>query len=192
MNIDMFIFLWNLKRMKARLSDQREKVLNGSAPLPLYTCLHVKSNVSAMIFQVNITENILLNFHIKIAHLHFDFVSIIFIFCQEWYEFTPFEVGIPKYGVFMNSKDFASKFYVGQKVKSFPEVRLHFLYGIWGSAFTILLKRLVQEKGRNGEKEVLKMILGSSSCTSSTNTNKPGCDMNDAKLELDDAFGSCK
>ena len=192
MNIDMFIFLWNLKRMKARLSDQREKVLNGSAPLPLYTCLHVKSNVSAMIFQVNITENILLSFHIKIAHLHFDFVSIIFIFCQEWYEFTPFEVGIPKYGVFMNSKDFASKFYVGQKVKSFPEVRLHFLYGIWGSAFTILLKRLVQEKGRNGEKEVLKMILGSSSCTSSTNTNKPGCDMNDAKLELDDAFGSCK
>ena len=188
----MFIFLWNLKRMKARLSDQREKVLNGSAPLPLYTCLHVKSNVSAMIFQVNITENILLSFHIKIAHLHFDFVSIIFIFCQEWYEFTPFEVGIPKYGVFMNSKDFASKFYVGQKVKSFPEVRLHFLYGIWGSAFTILLKRLVQEKGRNGEKEVLKMILGSSSCTSSTNTNKPGCDMNDAKLELDDAFGSCK
>ena len=92
----------------------------------------------------------------------------------------------------MNSKDFASKFYVGQKVKSFPEVRLHFLYGIWGSAFTILLKRLVQEKGRNGEKEVLKMILGSSSCTSSTNTNKLGCDMNDAKLELDGAFGSCK
>ena len=131
--------------------------------------------------------------HKKLSfHLHVNLVRVIYIFCQEWYEFTPFEVGIPKYGVFMNSKDFASKFYVGQKVKSFPEVRLHFLYGIWGSAFTILLKRLVQEKGRNGEKEVLKMILGSSSCTSSTNTNKPGCDMNDAKLELDDAFGSCK
>ena len=54
LDIDIFIFLCNLKRMKARLSDQREKVLNGSAPLPLYTCLHVKSNVSAMIFQVNI------------------------------------------------------------------------------------------------------------------------------------------
>ena len=40
--------------MKTRLSDQREKVQNGSAPLPLYTCLHVKSNVSAMVFQVNL------------------------------------------------------------------------------------------------------------------------------------------
>ena len=43
--------------MKARLSDQREKIKNGLAPLPLYTCLHVKSNVSAMIFQVKITFN---------------------------------------------------------------------------------------------------------------------------------------
>ena len=90
---------------------------------------------------------------------------------QEWYEFTPYEVGIPKYGVFMNTKDFASKFYMGQKVKSFPEVRLHYMYGIWGSAFTILLKRLVQEKGRNGEKEVLKMVLGDSCPANSENTN---------------------
>ena len=97
-----------------------------------------------------------------------------FIF-QEWYEFTPYEVGIPKYGVFMNTKDFASKFYMGQKVKSFPEVRLHFLYGIWGSAFTILLKRLVQEKGRNGEKEVLKMVLGNS-YPHNSDTNTLSCD----------------
>ena len=48
---------------------------------------------------------------------------------------------------------------MGQKVKSFPEVRLHFLYGIWGSAFTILFKRLLQEKGRNSQGEILKMIL---------------------------------
>ena len=54
---------------------------------------------------------------------------------KEWYEFTPYETGIPKYGVFMNTKDFASKFYMGEKIKSFPEVRLHFLYGVWGSAF---------------------------------------------------------
>ena len=70
----------------------------------------------------------------------------------------------------MNTKEFASKFYMGQKVKNFPEVRLHFLYGIWGSAFTILFKRLVQEKGRNGEGEVLKMIIGSSNAD--TNDDK--------------------
>ena len=66
---------------------------------------------------------------------------------------------------------------MGQKVKSFPEVRLHFLYGIWGSAFTILLKRLVQEKGRNGEKEVLKLVLGNS-YDDDFDANNPGCDMN--------------
>lgn len=115
-------------RMKARLSDQADKIKDGQAPLPMYTCLHVKSNVSAKIF-------------------------------QEWYEFTPYEVGIPKYGVFFKTSDFASKFYMGQKVRSFPEVRLHFLYGIWGSAFTILFKRLIQEKGRNGQSEILKMVL---------------------------------
>ena len=50
--------------------------------------------------------------------------------------------------------------YFCPKVKSFPEVPLHFLYGIWGSAFTILFKRLVQEKGRNSEVEILRLILG--------------------------------
>ena len=116
-------------RMKARLSHQRDKIEYGRAPMPIYTCLHVKSNVSAKVF-------------------------------QEWYEFTPYEVGVPKYGAFMKTPDFASKFYVGQVVKSFPEVPLHFLYGVWGSAFTILFKRLVQEKGRNGQNEILKMIMG--------------------------------
>ena len=73
---------------------------------------------------------------------------------------------------------------MGQKVKSFPEVRLHFLYGIWGSAFTILLKRLVQEKGRNGEKEVLKLVLGNS-YTDVSDVNNPGCDKNSGSSQDD-------
>ena len=116
-----------LQRMKARLSDQGNKIKDGTIPFPMYTCLHVKSNVSAKIF-------------------------------QEWYEFTPYEVSIPKYGVNIKTSDFASKFFMGEKIKSFPEVRLHFLYGIWGSAFTIQFKRLMLEKGRNGHGEVLKMV----------------------------------
>ena len=105
--------------MKARLSDQADIIADGQVPMPMYTCLHVKSSVSAKVF-------------------------------QEWYEFTPYEVSIPKYGVNFKTSDFASKFFMGEKIKSFPEVRLHFLYGIWGSAFTIQFKRLLQEKGRNG------------------------------------------
>lgn len=38
--------------MKARLSDHADKTTDGNAPMPMYTCLHVKSNVSAKIFQV--------------------------------------------------------------------------------------------------------------------------------------------
>jgi phospholipase A2 len=176
--------------MKTRLSDQREKVQNGSAPLPLYTCLHVKSNVSAMVFQVNLISthqqklNIVTQNIIILLNIFNILKQSYFFYTQEWYEFTPYEIGIPKYGVFMNTKDFASKFYMGQKVKSFPEVRLHFLYGIWGSAFTILLKRLVQEKGRNGEKEVLKLVLGNS-YTDVSDVNNPGCDKNSGSLQDD-------
>lgn len=89
----------------------------------------------------------------------------------------------------MNTKDFASKFYMGQKVKSFPEVRLHFLYGIWGSAFTILFKRLVQEKGRNGEGEVLKMIIGGSNANTG-DKDPDGCDIN--ALQDDGEMVICK
>ena len=91
----------------------------------------------------------------------------------------------------MNTKDFASKFYMGEKVKSFPEVRLHFLYGIWGSAFTILFKRLVQEKGRNGEREVLKMILGNS-FPNHSDISTTGCDINGARLPHSDDLNICK
>ena len=40
--------------MKARLSDQADIIANGQAPMPMYTCLHVKSNVSAKVFQARI------------------------------------------------------------------------------------------------------------------------------------------
>ena len=133
--------------MKARLSDQADKIKDGSVPFPMYTCLHVKSNVSAKVF-------------------------------QEWYEFTPYEVSIPKYGVNFKTSDFASKFFMGEKIKSFPEVRLHFLYGIWGSAFTIQFKRLLQEKGRNGHGEILKMVLFSDD-PSNDETKDEAVDAND-------------
>lgn len=42
----------HFQRMKARLSHQEDKIFCGLAPMPLYTCLHVKSNVSAKVFQV--------------------------------------------------------------------------------------------------------------------------------------------
>ncbi|XP_055934812.1 cytosolic phospholipase A2-like isoform X3 [Argiope bruennichi] len=102
-------------RQQVRLSEQRQKIDHGEAPLPLYTCLHVKNNVSAKVF-------------------------------QDWIEFTPYEIGISKYAAFTKTEDFGCKFFKGRIVKRFPEFPLHYLQGIWGSAFTILFRRLLQEK----------------------------------------------
>lgn len=37
--------------MTSRLSDQRSIVKDGAAPLPLYTCVNVKKDISARVFQ---------------------------------------------------------------------------------------------------------------------------------------------
>ncbi|XP_055898257.1 cytosolic phospholipase A2-like isoform X4 [Biomphalaria glabrata] len=101
-------------RLDSKLSDQRQAVSDGLSPLPLYTCLHVKNSVSAMVF-------------------------------HEWMEFSPYEIGLPKYGTFLKTEQFSCKFFMGCIVKEFPEPPLHFLQGIWGSAFCIQFKRLLQD-----------------------------------------------
>lgn len=85
-------------RLEARLTDQQEKIKDGEIPMPMYSCLHVKKHVSAMVF-------------------------------HEWMEFSPFEIGMPKYGTFMNPELFGSKFFIGHLVKKFEEPPLHFLQG---------------------------------------------------------------
>ncbi|XP_063047278.1 cytosolic phospholipase A2 zeta [Engraulis encrasicolus] len=57
----------------------------------------------------------------------------------EWCEFTPFEVGFPKYGAFVPTEAFGSEYFLGYLMKSLPEMRLAFLIGIWSSVFSINL-----------------------------------------------------
>ena len=52
-------------------------------------------------------------------------------FIAEWMEFSPFEIGMPKYGTFMKPELFGSKFFMGHLVKKFEEPPLHFLQGKW-------------------------------------------------------------
>ncbi|XP_037083335.1 cytosolic phospholipase A2-like isoform X2 [Pollicipes pollicipes] len=111
-----------VENKEATLTTMRRVLERGAAPMPLFTSLHVKKNVSAKVF-------------------------------QEWVEFTPFEVGIPKYGAFMDAAKFGSRFFKGKIAKPFPEYPLHFLQGIWGSAFTILFKRLVRTA--HGQRQAL-------------------------------------
>ncbi|RXG53242.1 hypothetical protein Avbf_05301 [Armadillidium vulgare] len=75
---------------------------------------------------------------------------------SEWIEFTPFEIGIAKYGTFMKPEYFGSKFLVGKLIKQFPELPLHYLQGVWGSAFTILMKRLAFDGG--SKQDIVQML----------------------------------
>ena len=53
----------------------------------------------------------------------------------EWCEFTPYEVGLPKYGAFVPTEDFGSEYFLGHQVKKLPETRLPFMIGeIWNEA----------------------------------------------------------
>ncbi|XP_078351051.1 cytosolic phospholipase A2-like [Oculina patagonica] len=63
----------------------------------------------------------------------------------EWLEFSPYEIGVARYGTFMKTEYFGSKFFCGKLVGPYPEPPLHYLQGIWGSAFTIVLHRVLHE-----------------------------------------------
>ncbi|TSU37063.1 Cytosolic phospholipase A2 beta [Bagarius yarrelli] len=60
----------------------------------------------------------------------------------EWCEFTPYEVGFPKYGAFVPVEHFGSEFYLGHVVKEIPETRVSFLLGMWSSFFSANLSQL--------------------------------------------------
>ena len=48
---------------------------------------------------------------------------------SDWVEFSPFEIGMAKYGTFMAPDLFGSKFFMGTVVKKYEENPLHFLMG---------------------------------------------------------------
>ncbi|XP_018609003.1 cytosolic phospholipase A2 [Scleropages formosus] len=106
-------------RMHFKLSKMQEKVDEGQCPMPLFTCLHVKPDVSELMF-------------------------------ADWVEFSPYEIGMAKYGTFMPPEIFGSKFFMGSVVKQYEENPLHFLMGVWGSAFSILFNRVIGIKDTAG------------------------------------------
>ncbi|GAA6093784.1 cytosolic phospholipase A2 [Tachysurus ichikawai] len=106
-------------RMDSKLSAMQEKINEAQSPLPLFTCLHVKPDVSELMF-------------------------------ADWVEFSPYEIGMSKYGTFMSPDLFGSKFFMGTVVKKYEENPLHFLMGVWGSAFSILFNRVLGVKDISG------------------------------------------
>ncbi|XP_036779658.2 cytosolic phospholipase A2 beta isoform X1 [Manis pentadactyla] len=93
-----------------KLSDQREALSRGQNPLPIYCALNTKRQ--------NLTT--------------FEF--------GEWCEFSPYEVGFPKYGAFIPSELFGSEFFMGRLMKQLPEPRICFLEGIWSNLYAANLE----------------------------------------------------
>nr|XP_025740009.1 cytosolic phospholipase A2 beta isoform X1 [Callorhinus ursinus] len=92
------------------LSAQREALSHGQNPLPIYCALNTKEK--------NLTT--------------FEF--------GEWCEFSPYEVGFPKYGAFIPSELFGSEFFMGRLTKRLPESRICFLEGIWSNLYAANLQ----------------------------------------------------
>lgn len=88
----------------------------------------------------------------------------------EWVEFTPHEVGIPKYGGFVRTADFGSEFYMGNLVRRHAELPLHYLQGLWGSAFAASLDRIYLDATGNG----LKLLKSFKTKISTLDDKAPG------------------
>lgn len=108
---------------------------------------------------------------------------------SDWVEFSPYEIGMAKYGTFMAPDLFGSKFFMGTVVKKYEENPLHFLMGkwskstislfdcfkswyilnysvfalflgVWGSAFSILFNRVLGVSGSQNKGSTMEEELG--------------------------------
>ncbi|XP_078128687.1 cytosolic phospholipase A2 zeta isoform X2 [Sander vitreus] len=100
------------KKNTSTLSAQQRAVKDGQNPLPIYTAVNMKNELKGCESEA------------------------------EWCEFTPYEVGIPKYGAFVQTEDFGSQFFIGHIIKKLPEVRIPYLMGIWSSVLSINITQL--------------------------------------------------
>nr|XP_058914018.1 cytosolic phospholipase A2 epsilon isoform X2 [Kogia breviceps] len=58
---------------------------------------------------------------------------------REWFEFSPYEVGLPKYGAFIPTELFGSEFFMGRLMRRIPESRMCYMLGLWSSIFSLNL-----------------------------------------------------
>ncbi|XP_043119722.1 cytosolic phospholipase A2 zeta [Puntigrus tetrazona] len=105
-------YLFYGKKRMGTLSEMQRTVSEGQNPLPIFTAVNLKHGK-----EDSITD-------------------------AEWCEFTPYEVGFPKYGAFVPAQNFGSEYYLGHMIKKLPETGLSFLVGMWSSIFSINLTEI--------------------------------------------------
>ncbi len=63
---------------------------------------------------------------LNINHYH-SFIALFFF--SDYVEFTPYEIGMPKFGAFVKPQDFGSKYYLGRIIDQCDETPLCYLMG---------------------------------------------------------------
>ncbi|CAE1306873.1 PLA2G4 [Acanthosepion pharaonis] len=96
----------------------------------------------------------------------------------------------------MKVEQFGSKFFLGKLCRNFEEPPLHFLQGIWGSAFCILFKRLFEDNRKLDPVEMIRQNISDEldkkqecSSTDSSDSEEETED-NDSRRESNDSIQS--
>ncbi|XP_041535247.1 cytosolic phospholipase A2 epsilon isoform X1 [Microtus oregoni] len=58
---------------------------------------------------------------------------------REWFEFSPYEAGMQKYGAYVPTELFGSEFFMGRLMKRLPELEMCYMLGLWSSIFSLNL-----------------------------------------------------
>lgn len=56
-------------------------------------------------------------------------LRLMLFLCTEWFEFSPYEVGMQKYGAFIPTELFGSEFFMGRLMKRIPEPEMCYMLG---------------------------------------------------------------
>nr|CAD7590830.1 unnamed protein product [Timema genevievae] len=204
-----FTDLFGHMRKTCTLSEQSAKLTRGELPLPMYTCLQVKKDVSARVYQVRSDDQPQQGDSLGRRYAVPSELDAVMLRCcdtvlpsvatlcrpnwtrwcydvvircyqaslrcavrtgrgdvtmlrygatkrryavlsepdADWLEFTPYEVGFSKHGASMKPSLFGNRLYLGRVITPYNELPLHYLQGVWGSAYTIFFRRVI-ESGR--------------------------------------------
>lgn len=94
--------------------------------------------------QCSLCQSAQCNYAMQYYYCVFLFVTITLGFQPaDWVEFSPYEIGMAKYGTFMTPDLFGSKFFMGTVVKKYEENPLHFLMGEKHVSSAVIQKRKV-------------------------------------------------
>lgn len=78
-----------------------------------------------------------------LKHLTCSLTCFVVFSLLDWVEFSPYEIGMAKYGTFMTPDLFGSKFFMGTAIKKYEENPLHFLMGKISQPTPLKIRRVI-------------------------------------------------